>query len=311
MILDDSGLIFPAGKGMVARDGRLDISLCSLTGASRSWSKRAIKRGDVRVGNQVVKKPSQVVREGDELSWPALETPRRASPGHVPFDVLFENDTFAVIEKPWGVVCHQGAGTRGRTLAEGLIHRFGPLPGEEGRGGLVHRLDRGTHGLLVIARSEFALHSLQQAVRKREVKREYVALVLGDASKIPRILDASLSRHPKKRVRFTGRFGGRKARTHVDNVIVGEGFSRVMLHLDTGRTHQIRVHLSEAGFPVIGDALYGGRGARKKWEILHGGPLRWKGHALVAFRLSFADPITSSPLTFEATLPSLMERFPQ
>lgn len=274
-----------------------------LAGASRSWAARAIRDGGVRVDGEVRAKPSFALAGGEVVSWPGLSPAEPPEPGPVPFDVLHRDDHLAVVAKPWGVVAHSGAGTRGRTLAEGLLHEFGDLPGPEGRAGLVHRLDRGTHGLMVVALAEEALATLQEMVRAREVRREYLALAVGDASSLPGEIETPYGRHPGDRKRFTGREGSRRALTRVLGVEAGEGLSWVRLALATGRTHQVRVHLAEAGHPVVNDPLYANRAARRAWEEIAGGPLEWEGHALVARRLAFAHPATGEEMDFSCEVP--------
>lgn len=293
----------PAGEGTAPAPGRLDATVAKLAAASRSWSARAVKGGQVAVNGATQTKPAFALKGGEVISWPAYEPPAPPTPGPVPFTISHQDPHLAVVEKPWGVVVHGGAGTRGRTLAEGLAHTFGPLPGPKGRGGIVHRLDRGTHGLLVIARTPNTLTALQAAVKERTVSREYLALVVGDPSGLPPTIETPYGRHPKDRKRFSGKGGKRTATTNILLTTPGDPFSWVSLALDTGRTHQVRVHLSEAGFPIVGDLPYANRHARRAWEAAAGGPLKWGGHALVARRLAFTHPATNEPTEHTCPVP--------
>ena len=302
----DSNLIFPAGEKVSNEELRLDVLISKATGSSRSWSKEQIKGGKVTVNGNKVLKPSSKVNVGDVFSWPELNSgPQEREIGHVDFEVVYEDDFLAVIEKPWGVVCHSGAGTRGLTLAEGLKHRFGELPGEKDREGLVHRLDRGTHGLMVVSKREKTHYDLQEMIRNRKVKRTYFAIVAGESVNLPKTISTKIARHPKNRKKFTTRVEeGRDAVTHISSTSEGNGFSLVELNLETGRTHQIRVHLSESGFPIVNDDLYSGRKAKRE-----SAGIDWDGFALVAKRLQFVHPETGKDCIFEASIPKQLSAF--
>jgi len=301
-----SNLRFSSGEKVSSEESRLDLLISKATGASRSWSKAKIKQGRMSVNGKEVTKPSFKVSVGDVFSWPEFkEDSEIREIGHVDFDVVYEDEFLAVIEKPWGVVCHSGAGTKGLTLAEGLKHRFGELPGEERREGLVHRLDRGTHGLMLVSKKEKTHSDLQEMIRNREVKRTYFAIVSGTSLNLPATISTKIGRHPKNRKKFTTRVKeGRDAVTHIRSTNEGDHFSLVELNLDTGRTHQIRVHLSESGFPIVNDDLYSGRRAKRE-----SAGIDWNGFALVAKRLQFRHPETGNDLILEATVPKPLSEF--
>jgi 23S rRNA pseudouridine1911/1915/1917 synthase len=212
--------------------------------------------------------------------------------------VVHEDRHVLVLDKAAGMVVHPGAGHTSGTVVNALLHHVKDLRGVGGelRPGIVHRLDKDTSGLLVIAKHDEALRALQAAFKSRAVKKTYLALVAGQppAEGTFRTLHG---RHPRQRQRFTGKV--RQGKSAVTHFRVTERFgaraARVEIDLETGRTHQIRVHFSEAGFPLLGDELYGGRRARQPAVISR--------QALHAWKLSFAHPDTGQALSFTAPVP--------
>jgi len=248
-------------------------------------------------------KASRRVAEGEVLT---LEIPPEKSTHmeaqNLPVEVLFQDKHLAVLNKPAGLVVHPGAGNPDKTLVNALLFHLKDLQGIAGtiRPGIVHRLDKDTSGVMVVAKTQEALIVLQEAFKSREVTKVYRALVLGHP-----ISEGTIStlygRHYKNRVKFTGKVSkGKPAVTHFK---VRKQFSEVAdleVTLETGRTHQIRVHCSELGFPLLGDALYGTKKSQDIKVI--------ERQALHAWKLSFAHPKTGKWLNFEAPIPQDLKR---
>lgn len=223
-----------------------------------------------------------------------------ADPG-VDFGVVFEDADLAVVDKPAGLVVHPGSGHQSGTLVHGLLARYPEIAvlgvgDRRDRPGIVHRLDRGTSGLLVVARTADAQENLTEMMARREVSRRYLALALGELEADNGLVDAPIGRSDQDPTRMTVSANGREARTSyrvLERFREPEPATYVECTLETGRTHQIRVHLSAIGHPVAGDPRYGGtRGA-----IVVGRPF------LHAYRLAFTHPISGVELAFESTLP--------
>jgi 23S rRNA pseudouridine1911/1915/1917 synthase len=276
---------------------RLDRALALLTGWSRAEVARLIDDGAVLVGGQPVAK-SHRLEEGalvELLSEPPPDRPPGPEP--VPVDIRFADDDLIVVAKPAGLVVHPGAGHPGGTLVNGLLDRFPELAGvgDPARPGIVHRLDRDTSGLMLVARSPRAYDALVTALARREVDRRYLALVWGLFDAPRGVIDAPIGRSPTRRTRMAIRDEGRAARTAYE--VRGEyddpSVSVVECKLETGRTHQLRVHLSAVGHAVVGDAAY--RGDRPALRL--GRPF------LHAYRLALAHPATGQHLVFEDQLP--------
>jgi 23S rRNA pseudouridine1911/1915/1917 synthase len=277
---------------------RVDRALATLTGWTRSEISRLCDAGDVLVtGRPVAKSHRLVAGEMIELlSEPEPPAPPGPDPAvtvetrHVDGDVI-------VVAKPAGLVVHPGAGHAGGTLVNGLLARFPELEqvGDRARPGIVHRLDRDTSGLMVVARSPLAYDALVEAMSRREIDRRYIALVWGRPDAPRGAIDAPIGRSTTRRTRMAVREGGREARTSYEVVREFDDPVVTLLEcrLETGRTHQIRVHLAAIGHPVVGDAAY--RGARSTLVIarpfLHAGTL------------AFEHPRSGEQLRFEAPLP--------
>ena len=292
---------------------RLDRALALLTGMTRSRVNEVIDSGRVRVGRASVSSHSRRLQAGERVivvgGAGAGVTPPPAGDSGVPFTVVWSDLDLVVVDKPAGVVVHPGAGNPSGTLVNGLLARFpdmaaavaGDTPAE--RPGVVHRLDKGTSGLLVFARTAPALASLQRQMAERTATREYLALVTGDLDSDAGIIDAPLGRADEDPVRVQVKAGGRLARTGYEVV---ERFTTpacclVRCRLETGRTHQIRVHFASIGHPVVGDDRYGRR-RRGSWE-----PLLPGRQFLHAVALSFSHPVSGERLRFESPLPPDLE----
>ncbi len=259
------------------------------------------------------------------LLGPAERPPLRALPEQIPLDIVYEDDDLAVVNKPAGMMVHAGAGAtdsaRNRgTLVNALLHRFGSLSGVGGnlRPGIVHRLDKETSGLIIVAKNDVAHRKLAQQFSSREVKKRYVALVHGWPAKDRGTINAAISRDEVRRTRMTtkGR-GGRFAVSHYEvreriASVFGK-FALVDVRIETGRTHQIRVHMASIGHPVVGDSLYGAPKELKRGNVKAppGTPavLTLERNFLHAAGVEFRQPRTGEALTLEAPLPEELVTF--
>jgi 23S rRNA pseudouridine1911/1915/1917 synthase len=238
---------------------RVDKAVATLFGISRSLARQVVENGVVVDGRPAG--PGDRVKAGSVLSGPIPDSlpEMRAEP--IPFDVLHEDEDVIVVDKPAGVVVHPGRGRLTGTLAAGLLHRYPELKGvgEPGRWGLVHRLDKDTSGVLVVARSRQAHQVLVTALGRRDFKRSYLALATGIMGSATGTIDAPIGRDPARPMRRAVRHDGKPARTHyrVLETFPASDCSLLGVELDSGRTHQIRVHLAGIGHPVVGDPTYG------------------------------------------------------
>lgn len=282
---------------------------------SRSALQRLIREGLATVSGASCK-GGRALRVGEtvELTLPA-PVPLELEPEDIPVDILHEDEHLAVVDKPAGLVVHPAAGNRTGTLVHALLHHLGELSGIGGklRPGIVHRLDKDTSGLMLVAKSDAAHAGLASAIAARDVKREYLALVWGELVEEKGCVDAPLGRDPQERKRIAVLpEKGKPARTHYSRIDSFRGFDYIRLELETGRTHQIRVHMAHLGHPVFGDPLYGGRRARlrsrKREEQLLDRELLeiMPRQALHAWRLGFIHPVTGEAMRFEAQPPEDM-----
>jgi 23S rRNA pseudouridine1911/1915/1917 synthase len=280
---------------------RLDRAVAILSGAPRTRATSAIDRGEVRVNDVVVTQRSHRLAEGDDLAFEELvsETAVIAADPSVTVEVVHDDDQVIVVDKPAGVVVHPGAGHADGTLVQGLLARFPEIAvvGDPARPGIVHRLDVGTSGLLVVARTPVAYESLVRQLGERTVDREYDALVWGTIDEHEGLIDAPIGRSTRDPMRMAVRTQGRAARTTYE---VAQRWtspvevSRLRCRLETGRTHQIRVHLTAIGHPVVGDGRYGGHrpGLVLDRPFLH------------AVHLGFHHPVTDRLMAFDSELPA-------
>jgi 23S rRNA pseudouridine1911/1915/1917 synthase len=281
---------------------RLDRVAAMLLGSSRSVAGELVDTGGVRVDGRVVTQRSHRLEEGSviELDPPLVETTEPEADPDVVIDVVHEDDDVVVVDKPAGLVVHPGAGHRTGTLVGGLLARYPEIAavGEPDRPGIVHRLDRGTSGLLAVARSAAGYEGLVEQLSARTVEREYLALVLGRPDPPVGVVDAPIGRSRRVPTRMTVANDGRPARTAYEvERTYAEEVALVRCRLETGRTHQIRVHLLAIGHPVVGDVVYSdGRRAPAATAGLD----RLFLHAA---RLGFEHPVTAQPLTFASPLP--------
>jgi 23S rRNA pseudouridine1911/1915/1917 synthase len=288
---------------------RLDRFLADQLQLSRTQAARLVAGKAVTVGGRVAR-ASHTLTRGDRVAvtFPADEPPRTLTPAAIPLALVYEDEHLAVIDKPAGLVVHPAPGHWDDTLVNALVARGTTLAGgAEGRPGIVHRLDRDTSGLMLVAKTDLAHRRLGAALAARKVRRAYAALAWGHLDESPLAIEAPLARHPRDRKRMAVLPEGRAARTDA-YVVARFGVADLLrLELHTGRTHQIRAHLEHVGHPVVGDPVYAGGGSRRI-----GGPARAVAdslarltprQALHAAWLGFRHPATGEPLEFRSEWP--------
>lgn len=275
---------------------RLDLFLSEEIDESRSYVKNLTEQGLVLVNGKSVK-AGYSVKKGDVVEYELPEIKQLdLAPADIPIDVVYEDDDVAVINKAQGMVVHPAPGSYDNTLVNALLFRLKSLSSINGvaRPGIVHRLDKDTSGLLVVAKNDDAHVDLQSQIASKEAKRYYIALVDGVINKDEGVIDTYIDRSQKDRkMMAVSRAGkGRRAITHYKVLERLGGYSLVEYELKTGRTHQIRVHSKHIGHPIVGDIVYGGSTS-----------LYDQGQLLHAFRLQFTHPRTKRLMSFEAPLP--------
>jgi 23S rRNA pseudouridine1911/1915/1917 synthase len=286
---------------------RLDVFLSRKDkDLSRSQAKRLIEEGDVLVEGKSAR-GSHLLKLGETVS---LHKPRPVSPEivpeDIPLDILYEDEAVIVVDKPPGMVVHPAAGNYGGTLVNALQFHCRDLSGIGGvmRPGIVHRLDKGTSGLMVVAKSDEAHRHLSEQFKNRRVSKQYAALVHGNLREDEGIIDAPVGRHPVERKKMSTKSRrGKEALTRWKVLERFGSFTLLEAKIDTGRTHQIRVHLSSIGHPVVGDSVYGGSKRTIETPEMRTAVRKLTRQALHAGRLSFAHPVTGQEMTFESPLP--------
>lgn len=298
---------------------RLDLYLVqSGCGLSREKIKNLIEEGFVEINGKKVKKPSYKVKEGEYIVVKIKEEEKKKLvPEEVPFEILYEDEYLAVINKPAGIVVHPARGHYSGTLVHGLVFKYGELPTvedeEEKRAGIIHRLDKDTTGCMVIAKREEALSKLGTMMGKREIKRVYHALVWGIMPQMEGEINAPIGRDPVNRLKRKVTFQNSKPAITFYKVLreYNHLCSLVELKLLTGRTHQIRVHMDYIEHPVIGDPLYNGREGRKIFNIIPSYKKEYvrklleifKRQALHAREIEFLHPFKNEKMKFCAPYP--------
>ncbi|MGO9584858.1 MAG: RluA family pseudouridine synthase [Limisphaerales bacterium] len=273
--------------------------------ASRGALQRLIEQGHIRVNGRIVK-PTHRPRAGEqiEVHWPEAK-PAEARPEAMPLDILFEDQSLLVLNKPAGLVVHPAAGHEEHTLVNALLHHCrGSLSGIGGiaRPGIVHRLDKDTSGCLVVAKNDETHLALSAQFAKRQVEKIYNAIVCGELARESGEIRAAIARHPSHRKRMAARDddSGRAAHTSYRVLERLNSATLVEAQLHTGRTHQIRVHFQFLGHPLVGDEIYGARQNVRLKELTNYAAPRVMLHAR---ELSFVHPRTEEEMTFEAPLP--------
>ena len=274
---------------------RLDKALVALAPEfSRSWLQQLIERGHVQLDGVAQTTASRKLRAGQRIRLALVPTAESLAfhPEAMALSVVFEDEHLLVVDKPAGLVVHPGAGHWSGTLLNGLLahhDKAATLP----RAGIVHRLDKDTTGLMVVAKTLPAMTALVRQIAAREVRRVYLALAQGKVQWSQATIEAPIGRDPAARLRMAVVAGGKPARTEVERLAVVGSISALRCRLHTGRTHQIRVHLASKGHALVGDALYGGRPA-----------LGMTRQALHATELAFLHPARGEPMAFSAALPA-------
>lgn len=286
---------------------RLDFYISIATDLSRSAAARMIEDGAVSVNGVTEWEKKRAVAAGDKIEI-SLPEPKECevAPEPIPLSVVYEDGDIIVINKPSGMVVHPAPGNYSGTLVNALLyHCRASLSGIGGvlRPGIVHRIDKDTSGLLVVAKNDFAHTALAEELKSHGIVREYHAIVKGGFGEDSGTVNAYIGRHPIDRKKMAvlpkGSAGARDAVTHYEVLERYTGFSYLKLYLETGRTHQIRVHMSSLGHALIGDELYGG--TKSRFEKEHKSLL--DGQALHAKRLRLTHPRTRELMTFECELP--------
>ncbi|NLV15827.1 MAG: RluA family pseudouridine synthase [Syntrophomonadaceae bacterium] len=266
---------------------------------SRTLVVQFIKNGDIKVEGKSVK-ASHRLRSGEEVVV-IIPDPVQVmiEPQDIPLQIIYEDQDLVVIDKPQGMVVHPAAGNWDGTLVNALMFHIQDLSGINGeiRPGIVHRLDKDTSGLLVVAKNDNSHRSLAEQIKNHTVTREYMALVHGHINENQGKVEAPVGRNPRDRKKMAVVSGGRAAITWYRVVQRMEGYTLVRCRLETGRTHQIRVHMAFIGHPVVGDPLYGPR--KNAWNL--------DKQVLHAVHLAFEHPTTGQVLEFESPLPSYFD----
>lgn len=293
---------------------RIDAYIAEKTELTRSAASRLIENGDVTLETQNGKAPTKnyKLRVSDTLTvrMPAPE-PCEALPEDIPIDVIYEDDDIIVVNKPEGMVVHPAAGNVSGTLVNALLHHCkGGLSGIGGviRPGIVHRIDKDTGGLLVVAKNDMAHLFLSEEIKYHRVERLYHAIVKGNFKEDSGTVDAPIGRHPVDRKKMavirSSDYKSREAVTHWNVLERFGGFTHVECELETGRTHQIRVHMASIGHPLVGDMVYGG--GQTPFEHKHKAHI--SGQCLFASRLTLTHPRSGEKMTFYAPLPENFEK---
>ncbi len=300
-----------------AENERLDLFLTSrFSETSRSAIQRAINGGDITVNGQKVK-PSHRINAGEEITGEIPSAPViDAVPEDIPLDIVYEDDEIIVVNKPAGMVTHPGAGATSGTLANGLVYYFNriglqaPRRGGSSRPGIVHRLDVGTSGLIVVAKTDRAHLNLAEQFESRKVAKSYTAMVYGAVKQDSGRVEAAIGRDPRSRVKMAVTRNGRQALTLYRVVERFDEFTLLDLEIKTGRTHQIRVHLAHIKHPVVADSTYeAGRANSIKNAKLRAAVAKLDRPFLHAARLGFAHPLSGEKMEFTAPLPAELRDF--
>ena len=279
---------------------RVDVFLAKSLELTRSHIKKLCDNGNVSVNGNVCKS-NRVLKLGDDVSVTLPEVKNLdISPENIPLEIIYQDNDVAVINKPQGMTVHAGNGTNGSTLVNALLYHLDNLSGINGivRPGIVHRIDKNTSGLLVVAKNNVAHLSLAKQLEEKTCKRVYFALLEGNVKDDNGRIATFIGRNPKDRTKMAVLTSGRDAVTDYKVLERFNGYSLCEFSLHTGRTHQIRVHAKHIGHPVVGDMEYGFKNQKFKLN----------GQLLHAGKLSFVHPTTNQKVTFECPLPDYFEK---
>lgn len=275
---------------------RLDVFLAKASGVSRSHAKKLVDDGLVTV-NGKPGKASYILKNGDKITCAMQEPkPLDVRPVDIPVDIIYQDDDLAVINKPQGLTVHAGCGTDENTLVNALLYSLDKLSGINGvlRPGIVHRIDKDTSGVLLVAKNDKAHLSLASQIEKKICKRKYLALLHGTLKQDEGTIDTLIDRSPKDRTAFAvSKAKGKRAITDYKVIKRYNDYTLAEFSLHTGRTHQIRVHAKYLGHPVVGDPVYGPKKC----------PFKLNGQLLHAYEITFFHPTSGEQMTFNAPLP--------
>ncbi len=280
---------------------RADVFLAEHFAVTRTAAARLLDEGAATVNGKTVAK-NYKLRVGDSVLLelpPAKAVETKAE--NIPITIVYEDEDIAVIDKPKGMVVHPAAGNEDGTLVNALLYHMGDRLsgiGGERRPGIVHRIDKDTSGLLVIAKNDFAHNVLSEGLKTHSIDREYMAVAIGGFKDDSGTVNKPIGRNPKDRKKMAIVADGREAITHYTVAERFHGYTLLAVKLETGRTHQIRVHMASIGHPLLGDEVYGGKSALKF-------PL--SGQTLHAYRLTLTHPRTGETMTFASPLPAYFE----
>lgn len=283
---------------------RLDRALAeALPDLSRTQLQKLIKEGDVQLSGQPVKASLRLEQSATlTITLPAI-VDTELKPEAIPLDICYEDEDILVINKPAGMVVHPAVGHESGTLVHAILSHCPDLPGVGGekRPGIVHRLDKDTSGLMIVAKNDHALRFLQKQFKERTVEKTYLALVEGDVQPPAALIDAPIGRDPRQRKKMavirSQSFTSRPAQTSYELLTSFGDFSLLECHPHTGRTHQIRVHMAFIGHPLVGDVVYGHR--KQKIQL--------ERHFLHAAAITFLRPSDHEPLSFKTELPTELQ----
>lgn len=285
---------------------RADVFLTAHFDVTRTAAARLLEEGAAQINGAAAAK-NYKLRVSDVVTLempPVKETETKAE--DLPLSIVYEDEDIAVIDKPKGMVVHPAAGNEDGTLVNALLYHMGDRLsgiGGEKRPGIVHRIDKDTSGLLVIAKNDFAHTILSEGLKTHRIDREYMAVAVGNFKDDGGTVSRPIGRNPRDRKKMAVVAGGREAVTHYRVAERFHGYTLLALKLETGRTHQIRVHMASIGHPLLGDTVYGGGGT--KFEKQQGDLL--VGQTLHAYRLTLTHPRSGETMSFESPLPAYFE----
>ena len=278
---------------------RLDVFLSEKLDKTRSAVKKLVDDGEITVGGNKVK-AGRVLKIGEEISVNIPDPVKLdLEAENIPLDIIYQDKDIAIINKPQGMTVHAGNGTHGSTLVNALLYHLDSLSGINGviRSGIVHRIDKDTSGLLVVAKNDAAHLSLSEQIKNKTCHRIYLALLEGTVKQNDGIIDTFIGRSDKNRTMMAVKDSGRRAVTHFKVLKRYKEFTFAEFKLETGRTHQIRVHCKYIGHPIVGDPVYGYE--KQKFKL--------NGQLLHAWKLELTHPSTGERMSFEAPLPDYFQ----